>query len=138
VELGLWRRVCQTHEDAAAMSSRAKYSGLNNTAIASFQPNTAKAPYIHSGTCATDDTMLRLASTYAASASRLNRVSSCRSLVAGNKVNAVEGSNDVGSASVSKDGSGDGRSGRRESSEGEMVAKRGSKARVWGKSQQSR
>lgn len=121
----------KTYDDAAAMSSRAKYSGLNNTAIASFQPNTANAPYIHSGTCATDETMLRLASTYAASASRLNRVSSCRSLVAGKRVNAVEGSNDVGSASVSKDGSGDGRSGRRESSEGEMVAKRGNRARVW-------
>jgi hypothetical protein len=77
-----------------------------------------------------DETMLRFASTYAASASRLNRVSRKRSFVRVRRVKAVEGSKDDGSESVSNDGSGDGRAGRRIGSEGEIVAKSGSRARV--------
>lgn len=108
----------------------AKYSGLNKTAIASFQPKTARAPYIHNGTWATDETILRLASTYAASASRLKRVSSDSSLVGESRVNAVEGSKGLASASGSV-ASGAGKSGKSEASVGSTVAKRGNKPSVF-------
>lgn len=98
--------------------------------MASFQPRTTKTPYIQSGTCATLDTMLRFASTYAASASRLKRESRESSFVGERSTNAVEGSNGVGSESTSKDDSGVGSVGRREEVVGETVANRGRRARV--------
>ena len=106
---------------------------MNKIAIASFHPKTASAPYIQSGTDATLDTMLRFASTKAASASRLKRCSSERSLVGVRSVNAVMASKATRSysdrwswSSVDAEGS----VGRREGVEGAMVAKRGSSARV--------
>lgn len=109
----------------------AKYNGLNKTAMASFHPSATKTPYIQSGICATEDTILRFASTYAASASLLNRDSRLTILVGESKVNAVEGSNGIGSDSASKEGSGLGRVGKRSGSVGEMVAKRGNSDKVW-------
>jgi hypothetical protein len=103
---------------------------LNRTAIASFHPSATRTPYIHSGICATDDTILRFASTYAASASLLNRDSRETIFVGDTRVYAVDGSNGIGSDSTSKVGSGFGRFGRVRFSDGEIVAKRGRRSRV--------
>jgi hypothetical protein len=121
-----------THPDAPRTSSPAKYRGLNNTVIASFQPKTTNTPYIHTGICATLDTILLFASTYAASASLLKRFSSETSLVGERRVKAVLESYSVRSGSVSGSEliSGLGRVGRSEDSEGAMVAKRGSNESV--------
>lgn len=123
-------RAVLTHAEAPSINNMAKYNGLNNTAIASFHPSATNTPYIQRGICATDDTMLRLASTYAASASRLNRDSRLTIFVGESNVNAVEGSKGIGSDSASNEGSGLGKVGKRSSSVGEMVAKRGKSARV--------
>ena len=100
------REDVSAHPVAPSTSNMAKYSGLNKTAIASFHPRATKTPYIHIGICATDETMLRLASTYAASASRLKRVSRETSLVGDKRLKAVETSKEMGSASASNEGSG--------------------------------
>ena len=121
-----------TYPEAARIRIMAKYNGLNKTAIASFQPNTASAPYIQTGTWETDDTILLLASTKAASASRLNRDSSDMSFVGVRSWNAVDGSK--GNASAEGSGSAastGGRVGRRAGSEGSTLANRGSRARVY-------
>ena len=75
--------------------------------------------------------MDRLASTKAASASRLNLDSRDSSLVGESKVKAVEGSKGVKSDSGSAE-SGDGRVGRSDGSVGSTVANNGNRVKVYG------
>lgn len=39
-------RMKKTNEAASAINKKVKYTGLNRTVIASFQPSTTKTPYI--------------------------------------------------------------------------------------------
>ena len=93
--------------------------------MASFHPSTTSTPYIHSGICATLDTMLRLASTQYASASRRNRVVTSTTFVGARIWSVDSKSNSPSSAAAS-----DGRVKARVGSVGAIAEYRGSSSSV--------
>lgn len=119
----------KTHATPSAPTTNTKYRGLNSIAIASFHPNTTNTAYIHTGICATLDTVLRFASTKKASASRRNLVVMSAALV-GERTCNVEGKSNSSSPD-NEDAGSDGKVKLISESLGVIKAYRGISSRVY-------